>query len=276
MAAATKLTPARQRVLVDAVAAGATYEQAAMAAGVTYETLRVWRKTIPAFSAALKKGEVDAMLENLALIKQAAEEQEWTAAAWLLERRWPQQWGRLKRVEVTAAATVHLGRLLETVAQALDDVLPPEDWQGRERLAQRLLELDRELDEDEEAPRVAVPRPTPVSATPAPPAPATVSSTTTSSPPPATASAPPAPPRPRRGPAPSVRDRSREPPAAEDPRQPFSYNDAGGWGSDGTVQRAETVTRTPASAEDAAAAFEAFRRRHTNSWDGRNNGNLPL
>jgi hypothetical protein len=53
----TKLTPTRHKAIMAAIEQGATYEHAAAAAGISYDTLNEWRKHNPVFSEALKQAE---------------------------------------------------------------------------------------------------------------------------------------------------------------------------------------------------------------------------
>lgn len=47
------------------------------------------------FFDAIKKAEAEAQIRNLGIIQQAAKEN-WQAAAWYLERKFPDQWGKKK------------------------------------------------------------------------------------------------------------------------------------------------------------------------------------
>ena len=93
MARPTKRTPTAQERILAAIALGATYELAAKAGGISYETLNEWRKTNPQFSEALNTAEAEAALRWLDAIDQASFTS-WQAAAWKLERRYPHMYGR--------------------------------------------------------------------------------------------------------------------------------------------------------------------------------------
>ncbi len=110
----TKLTPAVQSALVEAVELGATWEAAAACAGIGPSTLREWRsrgaadeEPFAALLADLQKAEGRAISASLQVIRQAASAGQWQAAAWLLERRYPADYGRRTAVtaEVSTAAT---------------------------------------------------------------------------------------------------------------------------------------------------------------------------
>lgn len=94
MAARPKLTPDVQERICQAIAIGATYELAAKYGGVAYETFRRWRDGNRAFCAAVEDAEGRAAVGWLAKIEKAANEGAWQAAAWKLERRYPQEYGR--------------------------------------------------------------------------------------------------------------------------------------------------------------------------------------
>jgi len=86
---------------VAAIGAGAHYEVAAHAAGVSRSTFYRWRQrgqeeevgALRDFVAELERAEAAAELRFVANIARAGE-LEWRAAAWLLARRSPSRWGR--------------------------------------------------------------------------------------------------------------------------------------------------------------------------------------
>ena len=60
------------------------------------------------FCRALKRADLEAELACLRQIKEAAQNGDWRAAAWMLERRYPEKWGRrcARRRESEEALTV--------------------------------------------------------------------------------------------------------------------------------------------------------------------------
>lgn len=90
----TKYTDEVVGRILYALEKGATYELACHYAGISFETFNEWRKAKPEFSEQVKLAEGSAALGWLAVIERAADDGQWQAAAWKLERRYPHMYGR--------------------------------------------------------------------------------------------------------------------------------------------------------------------------------------
>jgi len=124
----TKLTPDTQKRICDALRIGATFELAAQYGGVSYEAFNNWRNRGAAeldrmeraikhtdplpdeamyvqFLQATKAAEAESAIGWLAKIEKAASDGSWQAAAWKLERRYPNDYGR------TVVQQDHRGRV---------------------------------------------------------------------------------------------------------------------------------------------------------------------
>lgn len=105
----TKLTPKLQQEICASLLSGAYIETASALHGVTKQTLYEWFKRgnqgeapYDGFIDAVKR--VEAQSETIAInrINTAAEDpKNWTAAAWRLERKHPERWGRRDKVDLT-------------------------------------------------------------------------------------------------------------------------------------------------------------------------------
>ena len=122
-----KLTPEVEARIVEAVELGATWERAADAAGVGASTLGLWRRRGEAgdapyssFLAALKRAEGAGVERALRSIRKAAEGGAWQASAWLLERRYPADYGR--RSEVAVAVRSPAADSDAAIVKALHDL----------------------------------------------------------------------------------------------------------------------------------------------------------
>ena len=109
--AKTKLTPEVQDRIVVALRAGNYQETAALYAGISAKTFYEWlnrgesddpkEAAFRNFREAVEKAKADAEVRDVALIDKAAHDGSWQAAAWKLERKFPQKWGRVNRTEIS-------------------------------------------------------------------------------------------------------------------------------------------------------------------------------
>ena len=98
----TKNTPETVSKLVQAIKLGATYALASSYAGISHDTFHNWMNTKPEFFDAVKEAEGAGAVQLLARIQKEATDGAWQAAAWILERRHPEMYGR-QRLEHTGA-----------------------------------------------------------------------------------------------------------------------------------------------------------------------------
>lgn len=103
----TLLNPTRQAALLGAIEEGMPLKQAAEIAGISYDTLNHWQnrganESAPPeyrqFCQLLRHSQAVAMQVNISLIREAAK-REWRAAAWLLEKRFPDEFARPHQFE---------------------------------------------------------------------------------------------------------------------------------------------------------------------------------
>lgn len=99
MARPTKRTPERETRLLNAIRAGNTRRAACAYAGISDETLANWGRRSLDFLDSLTCAEAESEVALVAIVRTAATT-DWRAAAHLLERRWPETWGRRDRVDV--------------------------------------------------------------------------------------------------------------------------------------------------------------------------------
>lgn len=90
----TKYTPDVTQRIVQALELGATHDLACGYAGISPSTFYDWMAKRPEFSETVNAAQGRAAVKWLAKIEQAASDGTWQAAAWKLERRHPQDYGR--------------------------------------------------------------------------------------------------------------------------------------------------------------------------------------
>jgi len=130
----TKLTPELQKELCKLISLGNYIETAAAFCGINKTTVYDWMKRgarakekiekgqeVPEselpfidFSNAIQKALATSEIRDVQIISKAAQTN-WQAAAWRLERKFPDRWGRRDRVETEHKITI------EDFSKALDE-----------------------------------------------------------------------------------------------------------------------------------------------------------
>ena len=107
MARPSKLSPAILEKVCEGVRLGMSYERASVRVGITATALREWMRKDEAGNpryagvvAAVQKARADGETRLLARIHKASED-DWKAAAWILERRHPESYAKMERREVS-------------------------------------------------------------------------------------------------------------------------------------------------------------------------------
>lgn len=124
MARRGKLTPEIQREICQVIAAGNYIKVAAEYVGLPPQRIFDWMKKgenaksgrYREFYDAVKKAQKQAEIRNVAIIQEAAQKQ-WQAAAWYLERKHPERWGRV-RVDVNHTGEVQITHKLSDEERA--------------------------------------------------------------------------------------------------------------------------------------------------------------
>lgn len=107
MARPSKLTPELTELIVLAIRAGNYSKVAAEMAGIGETTFYRWlelgakegaKKEFREFRESIKRAEAEAEVRSVALIRQAADGGTWQAAAWYLERKHGDRWGRNDKI----------------------------------------------------------------------------------------------------------------------------------------------------------------------------------
>lgn len=131
----TKLTPARQEAIVQALRLGAPLSVACQAADVSPDAVAEWiergegrhRARRPTadyvrFAGAVREAVAKSQMVLLARVQEAARQpQQWRAAAWLLEHRWPETYGTHVSATVTHETGATLRDAIERIAAAVSE-----------------------------------------------------------------------------------------------------------------------------------------------------------
>lgn len=107
MARPTKLTPEVVKKIVLAINAGNYAKVAAQMAGIGETTYYRWlemsekpsaRKEYREFRESIERAEAEAEVIALTRVRQAADNGDWKAAGWFLERKHGERWGRNDKI----------------------------------------------------------------------------------------------------------------------------------------------------------------------------------
>jgi hypothetical protein len=100
---ASKRSPEVEKRILDAIRLGATYKLASQYACIDPATFWRWVEKDANFATRVKEAEGAATVGWLAKIEKAASDGNWQAAAWKLERRYPEDYSLRQRLEHTGA-----------------------------------------------------------------------------------------------------------------------------------------------------------------------------
>lgn len=93
------MTPEKERDILAILATGGSRNVAADYVGIGQATLHDVIARDEKFSERVKKAEASGQLKHLKKIEMA---EQWQASAWMLERKWPDEYGRKDRTEQPA------------------------------------------------------------------------------------------------------------------------------------------------------------------------------
>lgn len=121
-----KLTPDVEAKVLQAIATGCTRRLAAAFAGIGERTLYTYMsrtgQQYRQFRQAIEKAEAEAAMTMVGAVRAAAPTS-WQAAAWWLERKYPDEWARKDRVEFSAMIRTAAERLAEETGLSVYDII---------------------------------------------------------------------------------------------------------------------------------------------------------
>lgn len=128
----TKLTPELQKKVCEIIKAGNYAKTACILAGISESTFYSWKKQgmneksgkYLEFLESIKKAEKFAEAYFVQLIREAAENSpmNWKAAAWLLERRNPDEWGNINKMAMKHEGKMKLKTKTVNVFNEIDEL----------------------------------------------------------------------------------------------------------------------------------------------------------
>lgn len=89
----------KKDLIIQVIAEGNYQVTAAQVAGVCPQTISEWKILHPEFAEAIKAAEAQAEREALSMVR-AHSAANWQAAAWYLERKFPEKFGKVDRLQI--------------------------------------------------------------------------------------------------------------------------------------------------------------------------------
>lgn len=107
----SKYTPEVLRAVCDAIREGNTQQDSAALAGIGVSTFHEWMAKYPEFAEGVEKAHADFKRANVAAIRAAGVRPQkdgtlkgqWQANAWLLERKYPDEYGQRVTIKISPA-----------------------------------------------------------------------------------------------------------------------------------------------------------------------------
>lgn len=115
----SEMTKENVEAILRAVRLGVWPNRAAEMNGVSAVAMRKHKERHPAFVTAIKKAEAEAESSVHGKVLRHMDKQ-WTACAWMLERRWPERWARKDRdLSVSGSLSIAPSDMAEKIRAAL-------------------------------------------------------------------------------------------------------------------------------------------------------------
>lgn len=96
-----KATPNTIKIILDAIADGLTQRDASILAGISEDTLSLWKRENSDFSEQIRQKEIECKRKHIKNIERASEKS-WQASAWWLERKYKTEFSqRIESQEIS-------------------------------------------------------------------------------------------------------------------------------------------------------------------------------
>ncbi len=111
---ATKYTKIRAHNICSNIASGNTLRAAALAEGISEATLHRWRNEKTDFAKMVEQA---IGVSEANLVQKLTSSEDWRAAAWILERRFPQTWSKKDHIDMHVSRSEGLEEIKMMIQQ---------------------------------------------------------------------------------------------------------------------------------------------------------------
>lgn len=113
-----KATPKTLSIVLDAIAQGLTQRDASALAGISEDTLSLWKRQDSDFSEQIRQKEIECKLGHIKNIKEASKKS-WQASAWWLERKYKDEFALKSKIDL--ATTENLDSIGNSIKAILEE-----------------------------------------------------------------------------------------------------------------------------------------------------------
>lgn len=113
----TKATPKTISIILSAISEGLTQREASALAGISEDTLSLWKQDSD-FSEQIRQKQIENKLRHIKVINKASE-RDWKASAWLLERKYKEEFSLKSKVDFS------VNNELEKMSEDIKKILTP-------------------------------------------------------------------------------------------------------------------------------------------------------
>lgn len=114
----TKATPKTIEIILDAISQGLTQREASVLAGISEDTLSLWKKKDSDLSERMRQKEIENKLSHIKNIKEASKKS-WQASAWWLERKFKDEFSLKSKLDLQVNET------LDELGDSIKKILTP-------------------------------------------------------------------------------------------------------------------------------------------------------
>ncbi len=110
-----KATQKTTKIIFEAIGQGLTQREAAVLAGISEDTLSLWKRDSD-FSEQIRQKQIENKLRHINVINEASKKY-WTASAWWLERKYKEEFSLKTKLDVDT--NIKLSEMTETIKKIL-------------------------------------------------------------------------------------------------------------------------------------------------------------
>lgn len=100
-----KATPKTIGIILEAISEGLTQREASILAGISEDTLSLWKRQDSDFSEQIRQKEIECKLGHIRNIKKASEKS-WQASAWWLERKHKDEFSTKSNIDIKSSENI--------------------------------------------------------------------------------------------------------------------------------------------------------------------------